>query len=82
MELRVGLEPTLAGYKPARHPVNRSGGSDRNRTDDFFLTKEAVCLLTYGTIKMGPATGLEPAHTNLRGWRAAARTPLAHIWRP
>ena len=48
---------------------------DRTRTDDLFLTKEVLYLLSYVGPKVRAEqkreTGLEPATPSLEGWRSS-----------
>jgi hypothetical protein len=52
-----------------------SRAHDRTRTDDLFLTKEVLYLLSYVgpkvRAKQERETGLEPATPSLEGWRSS-----------
>ena len=70
----IRVVPLLDWLYTLHEPTLSCRAHDRTRTDDLFLTKEVLCLLSY----VGPRrtvqereTGLEPATPSLEGWRSS-----------
>ena len=77
---RIGIKPTSTAYNAAL--TFRSTGRRSRRVSNPLLPayQAGVRPVELHDRELGPVSGLEPPRTNLRGSRAATRTPPAQ-WR-
>ena len=66
------LTHTVSGEKVRKNPEiirfqGFSGAAGRIRTADLILTKDALYLLSYSSIKMATRNGLEPSTSSVTG---------------